>query len=339
MGRTLEKRRLHSRKRVIAPLAITTGDASGIGPEVIAKAIARTRDSNLLIFGDPALYLPFRKFLPTRWSLHREEDFESRHFGGFIRGTLNFVVPNPKRSSGRCIELATRAAIAKKVSAVVTGPIDKPQLHREGYRFDGHTEMLASLCKTKEATMMLAGPELRVTLATTHVALSGASRALTPARLSKTIAHTVRAIREDFGKKNPCIAVLALNPHAGDGSLFGNEERKVIRPAIVSARKRFPYAKIEGPFPADGFFSQWKPRHRRHFDAVVCMYHDQGLIPVKLLDFQNTVNVTLGLPIVRTSVDHGTGRDIAGRGIADESPMVTAIHMARQIASKRFKKR
>lgn len=330
------------------PIAITTGDHRGIGAEVIAKGLRRLRNSvkpdSIVIFGAPELYVPFAKYLPKKWKVWSEHDVAAKGWAGPLRGHLNFVQPDLSRvprvlsaaySSGRYIELAARGCMAGRFSAMVTGPIDKRELRRGGFRFDGHTEMLRELCGAKSVTMMLAGPKMRVTLVTTHVALKDVAAELSPEKIVRCIADTEGSLRRDFGIKKPRIAVLALNPHAGDNGLFGSEESRVIEPAIRLASKKHPKARIRGPFPADGFFAQWPSRFSEKFDAVVCMYHDQGLIPVKLLDFENTVNVTLGLPILRTSVDHGIGLDIAGRDRANPSSFLAALRLAREIVFKR----
>jgi 4-hydroxythreonine-4-phosphate dehydrogenase len=181
--------------------------------------------------------------------------------------------------------------------------------------------------------MMLANSKLRVSLVTIHLALNQVSPHLTREKISRATLHTFTYLRERFGIKKPRIAVIALNPHAGEGGMFGQEEIQVIQPAILAIQKEIGnVGEIAGAFPADTFFARQmdlKPRER--FDAVICMYHDQGLIPVKLLDFHHTVNVTLGLPIIRTSVDHGTGFDIAGRGVANPSSMLSAIELAEKL--------
>ncbi|MBI2605594.1 MAG: 4-hydroxythreonine-4-phosphate dehydrogenase PdxA [Deltaproteobacteria bacterium] len=330
------------------PIAITTGDHRGIGPEVIAKGLsalhARIPFDSVVIFGAPELYRPFRALLPNRWRIWTEHDFRARSWPGPATHCLNFVVPDLSRkpsalraahACGKYIELAARGCMAGRFSAMVTGPIDKSELRRGGFRFDGHTEMLRKLCGARSVTMMMAGPKMRVSLVTTHVALREVSSKISREKIVRCIADTAGSLRRDFGIKKPRIAVLALNPHAGDNGLFGSEESRVIEPAIRFASRGHPKAHIHGPFPADGFFAQWQSRFSKEFDAVVCMYHDQGLIPVKLLDFENTVNVTLGLPILRTSVDHGIGLDIAGRNQASPASFRAALRLAREMAFKR----
>lgn len=330
------------------PIAITTGDHRGIGPEVIAKGLFGLRRTvkpdSVMIFGVPELYVPFAGYLPKKWKVWSEQEVASRAWEGPLRGNLNFVKPDLSRvprvlsacySCGRCIELAARGCMEGLFSAMVTGPIDKYELRRGGFRFNGHTEMLRELCGAKSATMMMAGPKMRVTLVTAHVAHKNVASNLSRGKVVRCIADTETGLRRYFGIKKPRIAVLGLNPHAGDNGLFGREENEVIKPAIRIAAKDHPLARIEGPFPADGFFAQWQTRFSKGFDAVVCMYHDQGLIPVKLLDFEHAVNVTLGLPILRTSVDHGIGLDIAGRNKANPASFSAALRLAREMAFKR----
>jgi 4-hydroxythreonine-4-phosphate dehydrogenase len=217
-----------------------------------------------------------------------------------------------------------------QASAMVTGPISKELMHRAGYRFDGHTELLAHLTHTHDYVMMLAGSRLRVSFATIHCALREVPRRLNRSLILKTIAITFRALKEDFGLKRPHLAVAALNPHAGESGAFGAEDDEIIRPAVEEAQKGGIL--VDGPFPADTVFYH---AMNGKFDAVVAMYHDQGSIPLKLLNFSDGVNITLGLPIIRTSVDHGTAYDIAGRGVADPSSLKAAIGLAATMAGTR----
>jgi 4-hydroxythreonine-4-phosphate dehydrogenase len=205
-------------------------------------------------------------------------------------------------------------------------------MRQAGYRFDGHTELLAHLTHTKDYAMMLAGDRLRVSFVTIHCALREVPQRLNKELIVKTITVTCRALQKDFGIRRPRVAVVALNPHAGESGLFGLEDKEVIRPAVEETKNTGLL--VEGPFPADTVFYH---ALNGKFDAVVAMYHDQGSIPVKLLHFSDAVNVTLGLPLVRTSVDHGTAYDIAGKGVADPSSLVAAVGMAAKIARMRGK--
>jgi 4-hydroxythreonine-4-phosphate dehydrogenase len=227
---------------------------------------------------------------------------------------------------------AVELAGSGEVSAMVTGPISKELMNQAGYEFQGHTELIAYLTKTEDYVMMLAGDKLRVALVTVHCPLREVSERINKGLIGKTIAVTCCALKNDFGISNPQVAVAALNPHAGESGLFGSEDMEIIQPAVVEARKSGYF--VEGPLPADTvFYHAVKGR----FDAVVSMYHDQGLIPLKLLHFSDAVNITLGLPIVRTSVDHGTAYDIAGKGTADPSSLIGAIKMAARIIKERQK--
>jgi len=334
-------------------LAITPGDPAGIGPEVVHKTMLQPPiDSSVRVvcFGAPE---PFEQLGVRVVRLNAVSEIAS--LPARSAGVLHFVAPPrpPFRGKAACagyqsgwsIEAASRAALSGLVDALVTGPISKSRLQAGGYAYPGHTEMLATLCgKTATrrrgharpvplaVTMMLANDRLRVSLVTTHLPLSGVSKALSSAKIIQTIDHTVVALREWWGIKKPHVAVCALNPHAGESGLMGDEEIKIITPAIARARRRYAgRATITGPHPADTLFSQSRA------DAVVCMYHDQGLIPVKLIDFPNTVNVSLGLPIIRTSVDHGVAFDLAGTGRADPSSFSQALALAARLASRKNK--
>jgi 4-hydroxythreonine-4-phosphate dehydrogenase len=325
-------------------LAVTPGDPAGIGPEIVWKTLRDRayphRDTRLLVVGARA---PFER-LGARIVEADPEALGRGELPRLPREPHVWLLPAPARppvrglhregfqsgwSIGRAVELIRRGV----ATGLVTGPISKERLQRGGYDYPGHTEFLADLCGVRQVTMMLANDQLRVTLATTHVALRDVARRLTKAGLERTILHTVEHLRSWWGIARPRVAVAALNPHAGEGGLFGNEDQRLIAPLVrtLNARARGRF-RLEGPLPADTLFARHvlTPPAERH-DAVVCMYHDQGLVPVKLLDFPRTVNVTLGLPIVRTSVDHGTGFDIAFTGRADPSSFQSAVRLARQL--------
>jgi 4-hydroxythreonine-4-phosphate dehydrogenase len=221
---------------------------------------------------------------------------------------------------------AARLCLDGRVDAMATAPINKEALNRAGILHPGHTELLAELTKTTEFVMMLAGDRLRVALVTIHEALADVPRLVTTDKILATIRITHHDLDRYF-KKNPRIAVLALNPHCGEGGMFGREEAEIIAPAIALARAEG--LDVSGPHSADTLFHF---AVQGEYDAVVCMYHDQGLIPLKLLHFDDGVNVTLGLPIIRTSVDHGTAYNLAGTGRASDASMAAAIRMAAQMA-------
>jgi 4-hydroxythreonine-4-phosphate dehydrogenase len=216
------------------------------------------------------------------------------------------------------------------LDGMATCPISKAALQAAGYLYPGHTEMLAELTGTEQYAMMMAGPRLRVTLVTIHCPLSQVAARLTEKAIIDLIRITDRALRSDFALPRPRIAVAGLNPHAGENGLFGDEETTLIQPAISQAQKEG--ISVEGPLPPDTVF--FKAAAGR-YDSVICMYHDQGLIPFKLLHFSDGVNITLGLPLVRTSVDHGTAYDIAGKGLADAGSLIAAVNLAATISANR----
>jgi 4-hydroxythreonine-4-phosphate dehydrogenase len=236
------------------------------------------------------------------------------------------------RAAYDAIVRAVADAQAGTVSAVATAPINKEAFRLAGLQWTGHTDLLAALTGARHVAMMFHSDALRVVLATVHIPLADVPRALTRGSLEATIDLTARELPRfaDAGGRAPRIAVAGLNPHAGEHGLFGREEQETILPAVASCRARG--VAVEGPFPADTIFVR---AVRGEFDVVVACYHDQGLIPVKLVAFGRAVNVTLGLPIVRTSVDHGTAFDIAGRGVADAGSMIAAVRLAARLAVRR----
>lgn len=329
-------------------LVVTPGDPDGVGPEIAWKAIRsqwkqyQRRGIDLLCVGAEK---PFRE-IGARVIQARAQSLSlgpPRQSGPYV-----WLLPAPVKApskkqflagyqSGWSIEVATKMVLNGKASALVTGPISKERLQQGGYFYHGHTEFLADLCCAKNVTMMLANDQLRISLVTTHLALKDVSRSLSREKLRRAILHTVEHLKKWWGIRQPRIAVAALNPHAGEAGLFGNEEIRVISPEIRALQKKGFV--LEGPFPADTLFAKHvSTAQKARYDAVVCMYHDQGLIPVKLLDFPHTVNITLGLPIVRTSVDHGVGFDIARTGKADPSSFQSAIELAIDITRHRGKK-
>jgi 4-hydroxythreonine-4-phosphate dehydrogenase len=282
-------------------IAFTAGDPAGIGPEIAARA---ARDSRVLAVCDPVIYGP-----PTGAT--------------FAPGELS---AEAGRAAHDAIVNAVEAARRGEVAALATAPINKQAFRLAGLPWTGHTDLLAHLTGAQDVAMMFYSDALRVVLATIHIPLAEVPAALTVASLQMTIGLTACELPR-FGIPTPRIAVAGLNPHAGEEGLFGCEEEQVLRPAIAACRQQG--IDVTGPFPADTVFVR---AHRGEFDVVVACYHDQGLIPVKLLAFGQAVNVTLGLPIVRTSVDHGTAFDIAGKGVADPESMVAAVLLAARLA-------
>jgi 4-hydroxythreonine-4-phosphate dehydrogenase len=333
-------------------LIITPGDPAGVGPEITWKTLQKPeyRSIQILCVGARAPFDEMGALVVevTEKELRAGAVFpqNSKPFVWLLAAptkTLSKKKPTEASlagfQSGWSIEKATALILDGLARALITGPISKERLQLGGYKYPGHTEMLADLCKQKkkpapEVTMMLANDQLRVSLATTHVSLKGVPKTLTRENIRRATTQTVDHLRKWWKIKRPKVAIAALNPHAGEAGLFGKEEIKTIAPEIKALQKHFgKTAEISGPVPADTLFAKnflAKPEDR--YDAVVCMYHDQGLIPVKLLDFRKTVNVTLGLPIVRTSVDHGVGFDIAKTGKADPSSLQAALDLAIQIS-------
>ena len=325
------------------PLAVSLGDPAGIGPEIIVESWARRHDSGLAPFfvtGGPGLLEQVATARGIACPIVRIDDPTEavRCFGkGLpVLGQDDAPYrPGTPDDAGAALALgslaeAVRMALLGKASGVVTAPVAKAQLARVGFEFPGQTEFLAAACGLgpDEVVMMLAGPSLRAVPVTVHCALADVPRLID----TKTIAAKARivasALSRDFGIEQPRIAVCGLNPHAGEGGKFGHEERDIIAPAIDILRSEG--IAVTGPHPADALFT---PRARQTYDAALAMYHDQALVPLKALDFDEGVNVTLGLPIVRTSPDHGTAFDIAGTGRANPSSLIAALRLAARMAA------
>lgn len=300
------------------------GDPIGVGPEIILKTVASPKVKRLcnpVIFGDERVL----EYASSKFKVQGSK-FKIINLSQLDPGRLKTGRPDKACSQAMMayIEEAVHRAMDGGIDALVTGPINKEAINRAGFHFPGHTEFLAYLTKTKDFCMMLAGKGLKVTLVTIHESMKRVPGLITGERVFKTIMITDDALKGYFGLKRPRIAVSGLNPHAGEGGLFGHEEREVILPAIKRAKGLGIDA--SGPYPPDTIF--YRTVRGKEFDVVVCMYHDQGLIPLKLLHFKDGVNVTLGLPIIRTSPDHGTGYNIAWKGIASPGSMIYAIETA-----------
>ncbi len=320
-------------------LGITMGDPVGIGPEIVMSALA---DGDLyqccrpLVIGNAPVLEQAGNRVGATADIQRLSDPADGRFrpgiidlldpAGDFAGAVEWGRPTPEtgRKMETYITTAVDLALAGRIQAMVTAPINKEALRLGGSRFTGHTELLAERTGTRRYAMMLAGDRLRVVLVTIHMPLAAVPAALSRKIIAETIEITVQGLRQRFGLQDPAIAVAGLNPHAGEGGLFGDEEERLIRPAMETARQRTG-ARLTGPLPPDTVFTA---AAAGHYDAVVCMYHDQGLIPLKLLHFSDGVNTTLGLPIIRTSVDHGTAYDIAGTGRADCASLKAAVRMA-----------
>jgi len=327
-------------------LAITMGCPAGIGPEIILKYFSSTSraDIPMVVAGDINVLEYYAAKLAINCSfIPWTPGNESPHLDNCIsvyetsRLTKEAITPGSfsKKSSRAMVDAILSAVKGIQngfFSGICTCPISKESLQLSGQHFPGHTEMLANLCNVNSHVMMMAGDTLKVTLATIHCAVSEIPRLLNVELLLKLFQTTWQSLRNDFNISDPKIAVASLNPHAGEGGMFGDEEQRIILPAMKKAASMdIP---LQGPFPPDTVFFKAK---RGEYDAVICMYHDQGLIPFKLLHFDDGVNVTLGLPIVRTSVDHGTAYDIAGQGLANPRSLQAAITMAHSICTNRNK--
>lgn len=298
-------------------LAITLGDPRGIGPEIVARALETPLDAEVTLVGaeDQVAGLPATARIGVgSWGLGSGERAEDRT--RTIRAG---------RVAGHAVETAVKLALAGQVDAIVTAPAHKHALHLAGFPYPGHTEWLAKLAGDVDVAMMLASPELRVVLVTTHAPFRDVPALLTLDRVTRTGRITQRALRDWFGVASPRLAVCAVNPHAGESGLFGDEEERVLRPAAEALG-------AAGPLPADTVFVR---ALRGEFDAVLAPYHDVGMTAIKVAAFGRAVNVTLGLPFPRTSPDHGTALDIAGSGRADASSMRAAIELAAELGRRR----
>jgi 4-phospho-D-threonate 3-dehydrogenase / 4-phospho-D-erythronate 3-dehydrogenase len=323
-------------------VAVTMGDAAGIGPEIIIKAFQNSEVQNIvrpIVIGDARIMNWASKFLKNeKVEINAVKNVSEAKF---IKGTIDVldlenldpskvklgqICPACGKAAVQYLEKAIKLAMNGDVAAISTAPINKEAMHKAGYKFDGHTEILAKLTKTKNYAMMFVSDAFWVMLVTTHLPLSKVSKQIKKKKVLQTIKLANEVLYEVRGKK-PKIGVAGLNPHAGEGGIFGKEEKKAIKPAVDEACRMGINAK--GPISPDGIFYL---ANVGMFDIVVAMYHDQGLIPLKLLSFNRSVNVTVGLPIIRTSVDHGTGFDIAGKGWANPTSLVEAIKVAAHFA-------
>ena len=320
-----------------ARIGITMGDPAGIGPEIICRALADLAPAEraaTVVFGTRSFLERANRLAGTRLEFVPADssvasgavpvvDVEVASAGCVVDGKVS-------AAAGACsyayIERAVKAALARAIAVIVTAPINKEALHAAGHPFDGHTELLAHLSGAKSSFMLLASEKLSTIHVSTHVSLAGAVKRATADRELATI-RAAHAHCRRLGIVRPRIAVAGLNPHSGENGLFGNDEQERIVPAIEAARREG--IDVAGPVPGDTVFYR---AMRGEFDLVVAQYHDQGHIPTKLIAFDTTVNVTLGLPILRTSVDHGTAFDIAWKGVARHENMHAAIAYARRLA-------
>ena len=319
-------------------IAITMGDPAGVGPEIILKALgsgALPKKNRYLVIGDRKVLEKTARRLDWEFPLNtvgsvteaqsREGDFLLFEASRLPAGQVQPGRPAARwgRAALDYIQLGARLALEKQVQGLVTCPVSKEVIRKTAPHFTGHTEFLAALAGTKRFGMMLAGKRLKVSLVTIHCSLRETLRRLKTAAIIETIELTHQTLTRRFGLADPTIAVAGLNPHAGEGGAFGNEEETIVAPAVRRVSQQG--LRVSGPHPPDTLF-YWAARGR--YDAVVALYHDQGLIPLKLLHFDNAVNLTMGLPFIRTSVDHGTAFDIAGQGTANPDSLLAALHLA-----------
>jgi len=316
----------------LSVIALTPGEPAGIGPDLLVKFAQEDRCAPLIAFADPALLQARAKLLGL--GLHIQE--RGGQMPSCSAGTLTVhrvplytrVEPGKPDSENaeavlESIRLATQSALDGEVTALVTGPVHKSVIAESGTPFSGHTEMLAEMCQVPHVVMLLVSGDLRLAVATRHLALKDVPKALGRDGLTQTLRVLDHGLRRSFALPNPRILIAGLNPHAGEDGHLGREEIDIIKPVIE--RLRDQGLSIEGPFPADTLFA---PKMRARADAMLAMYHDQGLAPFKALAFGASVNVTLGLPFVRTSVDHGTALDLAGTGKIDLGSFKAAVELA-----------
>ncbi|MEI7906558.1 MAG: 4-hydroxythreonine-4-phosphate dehydrogenase PdxA [Bacteroidota bacterium] len=327
-------------------IAITIGDFNGIGPEVVLKSITSKIIVNSIqpvLIGSYDIFQYYAKKLKIKADLVPVNNITTKYKSGSIpvitvhnatvkNIQIGITSPDAGVCAGASIERAIKLCLDKEVDAMVTAPVSKEALHFAGYNFPGQTEMLAMLTRSDRVTMMLISKTMRVALATVHVPIKKVSENLFIDRIIEKLDTVSTSLRRDLGIAKPSIAVLGLNPHAGENGAIGTEELEIIIPAIKKAQDK--EINVMGPFPADGFFAS---HSYKKYDAILAMYHDQGLIPLKMSGFDEGVNFSAGLKIIRTSPDHGTAFDIAGKNIANPGSMISAIQLAASIIEQRKK--
>lgn len=341
-----------SQSKSLPRLAITLGDPSGIGPEVVLKALADPsfhQECDLTVIGNQQiLQQTYQQLKQQGFSSAKPEQLQVIHLdsepklpplkvgvGNLTSGALSF----------QYLETAINQALKGEFDGIITGPIAKNLWNLAGYDYPGQTEFLAEKAKVKRFGMLFVarspytGWTLRTLLATTHIPLSQISQTLNPELMSLKLGLLVDCLRHEFGLENPRIAVAGLNPHSGEDGQLGTEEKQWLIPWLNQQRDRYPYLQLDGPIPPDTLWVKpgqaWFNLGKNAHDAYLALYHDQGLIPVKLMAFDRAVNTTIGLPFIRTSPDHGTAFDIAGKGIADASSMKAAIDLAIELVNNR----
>lgn len=325
-------------------VGITLGDLNGIGPEVVIKALADPRLLNIItpvVYGSTRVLSYYRKLMGLEELNYSQVKTKGQFFPKVINVVncweeeIKITPGQPSRDGGRAALMSLKKVVEEVkeglLDGFVTAPIDKNSIHGDDFPFRGHTEYLTQTFEAMESLMLMVGESLKVGLVTEHVSLKEVSEHITKERVELKIRLLELSLKNDFRISKPKIAVLGLNPHAGDEGLIGDEENLVIKPVIADLKSKGKL--VMGPYPADGFFGSGQ--HKK-FDGILAMYHDQGLVPFKYIDFENGVNFTAGLPTVRTSPDHGTAYSIAGKNQADESSLRQAIFVATDIIKNRL---
>jgi len=327
-------------KKIITGL--TMGEPGGIASEITLKVWKKYRKSinpfvyigNLNLLLKTNLLLKYNVPIKLINNINDSLNIFKNYLPVYeikLKEKVNFGKTSQKNSSQVLLSIkkCVNFALKRKISCFVTNPIEKNIIRKKKKNFDGHTHYIANMVSTKIPVMMLSSPEINVVPITQHISLKKAIKEITKKRIIETTIITNQYLKKYFGIKEPKIALAALNPHAGENGAFGNEEKKIIKPSIKKIRLKGVNAK--GPYPVDTIFNE---NIRKQFDVIICMYHDQATMPIKILDFKNGVNLTLGMPIIRTSPGHGTALDIAGKGKASEKSLYAAIKKAQEIALK-----
>jgi 4-hydroxythreonine-4-phosphate dehydrogenase len=325
-------------------IGITIGDFNGVGPEVILKALGNNRLNKIctpIIYGSGKIISKYRQQMDLKdWQFFTIQKAEQVNYKQVnlintsndqnLELSIGKSTPEAGKLALDSLKRAVQDLKSNKIDAIVTAPINKSNIQSDEFKFAGHTEYFAEEFNSKDYLMFMVSEKLKIGVVTGHLPLDQVKKNINKDLIMKKIDQISTSLKKDFGVQRPRIAVLGLNPHAGDNGLLGNEEKEIINPAIIESKKKGNI--VFGPFSADGFFGsvQWQ-----QYDAVLAMYHDQGLMPFKMIAFEEGVNFTAGLPIVRTSPDHGTGYDIAGKNVADETSIIQAIYTAIDIAQRR----
>lgn len=316
-----------------ARILITIGDINGIGPEIILKALRRkelTKRYDITVITPVQVLEYYYRLLGLSAQMGYFKIIECGK--GKLRIEPGRITKQSGYISGLAIETAIELCMKGKYDAIVTAPVSKKAINMGGYRFDGHTEMLTELSGAKDTAMIMASSKIIMGFATTHLPLKNVAGLMTRKLLYSKIKTCCVSMKKDFGIANPSIGILSLNPHAGEGGQIGNEELKIISPLIKSLKKKIPGCTFAGPYPSDSYFGN---KTFKKFDMTFALYHDQGFIPFKMIAGVKGVNYTAGLKFIRTSPDHGTAFDIAGRNLADETSLVEAIKLAGKIHKSR----